>query len=255
MNYDALIKALGRMDDVEYMFKTVRPRDEKYPGSFYAHHSSGSTSGLREPSNQPGAGYSLQQRSGKTVFMSPKDVIKVGGEFQNPDMATKFVPKLDKDGKPTGKAQLVLTEDYGPKKAGTVLAEVPYTTKPQIGLNPVEINRSESPIGSRGSGIHFGHEITEVHPRPARLGGKAGVAAALLGGAGAANASELAESLLPIGLTPSKVAPGTLSPEIKAEYARKAQEQKDAVAKAQALLRSGVPMPENYRAGGKVKLI
>jgi hypothetical protein len=254
MNYDALIKALGQMDDVEYMFRTMRPRDEKYPGSFYAHHGSGSTSGLREPSNKPGTGYSLQQRSGKTVFMSPRDVNMLS-DFQNPDMATKFVPKMDKDGKPTGKAQLVLTEDYGPKKAGSVLAEVPYTTKPQVGMNPVEIYRSESPIGSRGSGIHFGHEITEVHPRPARLGGKAGVAAALLGGAGAANASELAESLLPIGLTPSKVAPGTLSPEIKAEYARKAQEQKDAVAKAQALLRSGVPMPENYRAGGKVKLI
>jgi hypothetical protein len=77
-------------------------------------------------------------------------------------------------------------------------------------MNPVEIFGSESPIGSSGRNIHFGNAITEVHPKPSRLGGKLGVAAALTSGAGAASAGELkqaagdvAESFLPIGLTPS----------------------------------------------------
>jgi hypothetical protein len=79
-----------------------------------------------------------------------------------------------------------------------------------VGMNPVEIWGSQSPIGSSGGNIHFGNAITEVHPKPSRLGGKLGLAAALASGTGAASAGELrraagdvAESFLPIGLTPS----------------------------------------------------
>jgi hypothetical protein len=96
------------------------------------------------------------------------------------------------------------------KKAGTILATAPYATKPAVGMNPVELFGSESPIGSSGRNIHFGNAITEVHPKPSRLGGKLGVAAALASGTGAASAGELrqaagdvAESFLPLGLTPS----------------------------------------------------
>jgi len=77
-------------------------------------------------------------------------------------------------------------------------------------MNPVEIWGSESPMGSSGKNIHFGNAITEVHPKPSRLGGKLGVAAALASGTGAASAGELrqaagdvAENFLPLGLTPS----------------------------------------------------
>lgn len=254
MNYDELFKLPTGIEDIESVFKTER-------GSTYAHHADATTTRNRSGEKHKDKSTGIQPRSGKTVFMSPADVSVVGGFFQNPDMATKIVPAV-KDGKPTGKAQVVLLEDYGPRKAGSVIAEVPYTTKPQVGLSPVEIYKSESPIGDTGRGVHFGNKITEVHPKPARLGGKAGAAAVLLGGAGSASAGEMrkaagdvAESLLPVGLTPSELAPGTLSPEIRAAYAQRAQQEKEAKAKAQALLRSGVQMPDGYRKGGRTKLI
>jgi len=202
MSYDPLFKLPTGTDDIESVFKTAR-------GSTYAHHADTTTTGNREPSNQKGTGAKIQQRSGKTIYMDPKAVNSIAGLYQNAEMATKFVPVLV-NGKETGKVVLELMEDYGPKKAGTVLATAPYTTKPAVGMNPVEIWGSASPMGSSGGNIHFGNAITEVHPKPSRLGGKLGVAGALLGGAGAASAGELrqaagdvAESFLPLGLTPS----------------------------------------------------
>lgn len=99
-----------------------------------------------------------------------------------------------------------------------------------------------------------------------KAAGKAGIAATLLGGAGAASAGEyrraaadIAESLLPIGLTPSTLAPGTLSPEQRAQqdaaYKQKLAEEHEAKMRVQALLRSGVPMPDEYRRGGRVRMI
>ena len=207
MSYEPLFSMPSGVDDIESVFKTKR-------GSTYAHHSDTTTTGNREPSNQKGTGPKIQNRSGKTIYMDPKHVNQVAGLFQNTEMATKFVPIFE-NGKETGKVALQLTEDYGPKKAGTTLVQVPYTTKPAVGLNPVEIWGSQSPIGSSGGSVHFGNAITEVHPKPSRLGGKLGVAGALLGGAGAASAGELrqaagdvAESFLPLGLTPSTLNTG-----------------------------------------------
>jgi hypothetical protein len=202
MSYEPLFSMPSGVDDIESVFKTKR-------GSTYAHHSDTTTTGNREPSNQKGTGSKIQNRSGKTIYMDPKHVNQVAGLFQNTEMATKFVPVFE-NGKETGKVVLQLMEDYGPKKAGTVLASAPYTTKPAVGMNPVEIFGSESPLGSSGGNIHFGNAITEVHPKPARLGGKLGIAAALASGTGAASAGELrqaagdvVESFLPLGLTPS----------------------------------------------------
>ena len=202
MEYDPLFKLPTGTDDIESVFKTAR-------GSTYAHHANATTTGNREPSNQKGTGPKIQQRSGRTIYMDPNAVNSIAGLYQNTELATKFVPILV-NGKETGKVALQLTEDYGPKKAGTVLATAPYTTKPVVGMNPVEIWGSESPMRSSGGNIHFGNAITEVHPKPSRLGGKLGVAAALASGTGAASAGELrqaagdvAESFLPLGLTPS----------------------------------------------------
>ena len=86
-------------------------------------------------------------------------------------MATRFVPVLDADGKPNGKAALELTQDYGPKKAGTRLGTASYETKPAVGLTPVEIMRSDSPKGDTGRGIHFGTKITNVKPMGGGGGG------------------------------------------------------------------------------------
>lgn len=220
MDYEPLFKLPTGVDDIESVFKTGR-------GSTYAHHSDATTTRNRSGEQHKDTRTGIQQRSGRTVFMDPSDVNRVAGFFQNPDMATRFVPVLDNDGKPTGKVKLELLEDYGPRKAGTTLMEAPYSTRPVVGLNPVEIYNSASPMGDPGKGIHFGNKITEVHPKPSRLGGKLGVAAALAGGAGSASAGELkkaagevAEAFLPLGLTPSTLASGTLPPEIRAEQER-----------------------------------
>jgi hypothetical protein len=92
--------------------------------------------------------------------------------------------EFDADGKPTGKANVVLTEDYGPKKAGSVVASGTYKTKPEKGLHPIEIYRSESPVGDRAKGMHFGNAITEVIERPPTKpagGGGSGMAGVPLG--------------------------------------------------------------------------
>jgi len=202
MSYDPLFKLPTGTDDIESVFKTAR-------GSTYAHHADTTSTRNRSGANHKDTSTGIQQRSGKTIYMDPKDVDKVAGLYQNAETATKFV-RVFENGKDTGKLALQYTEDYGPKKAGTTLAQVPYTNKPAVGLNPVEIFGSESPIGSSGRNIHFGNVITEVHPKPSRLGGKLGIAAALASGTGAASAGELrqaagdvVESFLPIGLTPS----------------------------------------------------
>ena len=258
MEYDPLFKLPTGVEDIESVFRTGR-------GSTYAYHSDSTTTRNRSSAKHKDTTTGIQPRSGKTVFLKERDVNNLAGVFQNPDMATRLVPALDANGKPTGQVKLELLEDYGPRKAGTILATVPYELKPQVGFAPVEVYASTSKIGDTGSGVHFGNAITEVHPRPSRLG-KAGIAATLVGGAGAANAGDLrrtvgnvAESFLPLGVTPSTLAPGTLNPEQRAASDAatrfKLQQEEAAKTKAQALLRSGVSMPDGYRKGGRVRLV
>lgn len=206
MEYDPLFKLPTGVDDIESVFKTAR-------GSTYAHHTNTTSTRNRSGENHTDKSTGIQQRSGKTIYLDPKSVNQIAGLYQNAEIGTKLVP-LMANGKPTGELALQLTEDYGPKKAGTVLAKTPYKLKPEVGLNPVELFGSESPIGSSGRNVHFGNAITEVHPKPSRLGGKIGAVGALLGGAGAANAGEyrkaagdVAEAFLPFGLTPTELMP------------------------------------------------
>ena len=209
MEYDPLFNLPTGHADIESVFKTAR-------GSTYAQHADATSTRNRSGLNHKDASTGIQQRSGKTIYLDPNDVNKIAGIYQNSEMGTKFTPVFE-NGKPTGKLALQLTEAYGPKPAGTALYTVPYETRPMVGKNPVEIFGSESPVGSSGKNIHFGNQITEVHPKPARLGGKLGVAAALLGGAGSASAGDfrsaagaIAESFLPPALTSSSLASGTL---------------------------------------------
>ena len=214
MDYESLLKLKTGIEDIEFLFKTAR-------GSTYAHHADTTTTGFREPSNQKNTGSKIQPRSGKTIYIDSNDAKELASLYQNVDRATKFVPVI-KDGKETGKVALVNTENYGPQKAGTVIATAPYLTKPVVGMSPVEIWGSESPMGSSGSNIHFGTAITEVQPKSPKLSGKLGIAAALASGTGAASAGELrqaagdvAESFLPIGLTPSALNTGDTEELIK----------------------------------------
>ena len=239
-DYDPLFKLPTGTDDISSVFKTSR-------GSTYAYHDDNTTTRNRSGENHRDTSTGVQQRSGKTIFMDPEHVNNIAGLYQNAEMGTKFVPVLE-NGKPTGQVALQLMEDYGPKKAGTTLVQAPYKTIPEVGLNPVEIYGSESPVGSSGKNIHWGNAITEVHPKPERLkglGGKLGVASALLGGAGAASAGEyrkaagdVAESMLPIGMMPS-----SLNTNEDAELAARRKQSPT------------ITMPDSYRQGGRVKLI
>jgi hypothetical protein len=154
------------------------------------------------------------------------------------------------NGKPTGKVALQLTDDYGPKKAGTVLATAPYATKPAVGMNPVEIFGSESPIGSSGRNIHWGNAITEVHPRPSRLpaaAGKAGIAASLAGAASAAKAGEYGEAIdkaTDIAVLP--FAESRMLNENEDEELAKRRKMPPTISKARG---GSVPMPDSYTQG------
>lgn len=116
--------------------------------------------------NRSGVGHTdtstgLQPPSIKTVFVDKKGLIDVGGVFQNPDIATRLDPVFDDKGNITSMT-LRLTENFGPRPAGDTLAEVPVTTRPEVGKYPVEIFNPVSPKGSRGGGVHFGNNIVEV---------------------------------------------------------------------------------------------
>lgn len=96
----------------------------------------------------------IQPRSGKTIYMTKEGVDQLGSLFQNTEIPVQFVPV---DG---GKAKLVYTQDYGPKKAGMDASpEVPYTLDPEVGLHPVEILDSRN---TNRRNIHFGNDITVV---------------------------------------------------------------------------------------------
>jgi hypothetical protein len=269
--YQELLKALGNVDDVEYLFRTSRADRPKYPGSYYALHSGSQTTGFREPSDQKGKGYSLQNKSEKTFFLNSDDADDFTRLFRDKKIATEMVPVSYDQKTKTGTVAIRALEDgshmwTGPFKKGDVLKRAQFSTMPQVGLAPVEMDSHISPRGTEGA-AHFGSPITEVRPGPSRLGtAKLAGIGALVSGAGAANAGEyrraaadIAESLLPLGMTPSTLAPGTLPPKVRAaqdaEYRARQQQQQQARMKAQALLRSGVPMSEEYRQGGRVRMI
>jgi len=259
VSYDPLFNLPTGVEDIESVFKTGR-------GSTYAHHADTTTTRNRSSANHTDKSTGIQQRSGKTIYMDPADVNKVAGIYQNSEMATKFVPVLE-NGKPTGQVALQLMEDYGPRKAGSTLAQAPYSTKPAVGMNPVEIWGSESPIGSSGRNIHFGNAITEVHPKPARLGGKAGIAAALASGAGAASAGELrqaagdvAESMLPWWATGMDAGPADESEQIAlrrrmAEAGAKAGAGRGNPNYDPRLPKKPIEIPSDYKSGGRVRII
>jgi hypothetical protein len=153
MDYDTILNTVG--EEPEHMYKTAR-------GSTYAHYKDNTTVRNRSGAAHKDKSEGLQPRSGRTVYMHPDDVSKVAGMYQNSELSTAFKPSsYDKETK-TGKVALTHAEDYGPKKAGTVIHEASFTTKPAVGLAPVEIYRSESPKGDSGKGIHWGNKIIEV---------------------------------------------------------------------------------------------
>jgi hypothetical protein len=164
MDYEALLN----LPDITHLFETER-------GSKYAQHSDATTTRNRSGAAHSDTTEGIQPRSGKTVYMDPTSAKNVAGHFQNPDMATKFTPVLDAEGKPTGRAALDLLADYGPKKAGTRLGTAPYETVPRVGLIPVEIMNPESKLGDTGRGVHFGNKIVSIKSSGGGSGGGADI--------------------------------------------------------------------------------
>ena len=259
-DYDTLFNMPSGTKDIESVFKTSR-------GSTYAHHSDKTTTRNRSGLGHRDKSTGLQDRSHKTVFVEPKALDQIAGIYQNAEMATRLVPEMDSKGKFTGRMNLELMEAYGPKKAGTVIGSAPYEIAPKVGFSPVEIWGSESPMGSSGKNVHFGNPITEIHPRPARLGSasKLGIAGALAGAATSSKASEVGEAaagLLPSWLQALTYTKGAGEGEdAELAYKRRMQEaaERGAANRGQAYdprrLNSTIEMPENYRLGGRVRMI
>ena len=161
------------LSDVKSKFMTER-------GSTYALFGDQTTQRNRSGEQHSDKTVGMQPRSYQTIFMDIDALNRIGPAFQRDDWSTKLVPTFDENGKPTGKAKLVLAEDYkyrpylGTKdgkmqmgeyktaKAGSVISEVPYSTTPTKGMYPVEIYNNNSPKGDKGSGVHFGTKIVEV---------------------------------------------------------------------------------------------
>lgn len=101
-------------------------------------------------------------------------------------------------------------------------------------------------------------------PKPA---GKVGIAAALASGAGAASAGDfrqaagdIAESFLPLAMTPAPVASGTISANERARqdaaYAKLLEQQRQQVRMTGRYDPTApINLPTDYRAGGRVRMI
>ena len=154
MDYEPILKATS--DEPVHMYRTER-------GSAYGHFKDNSTIRNRSGEKHKDTTTGIQGRSGKTFYISPKDALSMSGPFKNVDMATALNPVFYDPKTGTGRVALVHDEDYGPKKAGSVIHEAPFTFTPKVGLVPVEIlETSKSPVGNPGKGVHFGNKITEI---------------------------------------------------------------------------------------------
>ena len=266
---------LSNLPDVAGLFTGER-------GSRYALHRDQSTTGYRTPSNHPASEPpSLQNKSFKTLFISKEASNILKKYVDDLFLETTLVPVFGKDNKleaisivatnmsPERRASNSKLDN--PVKPNDVLAKIGVSSVPEVGLRPVEFGKNSfiSPVGAQliqDQNIHVGSPIAAVHKTPSKLPGKLGIAGALLGGTGAASAGEyrksagdVAESFMPLGLTPSPLGSATRpagerEAEDQAYAAKKAAEQERAL-KAQALLRSGIPMPEGFAIGGRVRLI
>ena len=135
----------AEMPGVTDTFRTAR-------GSTYALFDDGTTQRNRSGEGHAATETGLQPRSGATVFMDDMLVNKIGKVIQNADIATRLVPDIGNN--------IVRVESVD----GDLLATASFTTTPEVGLTPVEIFGNESPVGDRGTNVHFGSTITEVNP-------------------------------------------------------------------------------------------
>jgi hypothetical protein len=150
---------LSSLPDVTHLFETERN------ASKYAMHKDNSTTAFREPSDRKGEGEKLQPKSTKTIFMETRPAGALQSWMRDEHIGTRLIPSLDNNNKLTG-VHVYSTDDIPKRnmKVGQLLTTIPAQSAPQQGLHPVEINKFDSPIGSKGD-VHYGSKISKVMPR------------------------------------------------------------------------------------------
>mgnify|MGYP003633368700 CR=1 FL=1 len=137
-------------EPVSYTFTTGR-------GSTYEAFPSGKTQRDKASGHKDG-GVGLQRESEKTIFTDGSEQARrtasdIVGISKN-DVPTQILPILNSKEEVIG-IKLVHRSNLGPKKAGDTILQMPVSTKPNIGKQPIE-------IFNRGTDIHLGSSITEV---------------------------------------------------------------------------------------------
>lgn len=141
-------KVQGVLPNTTHYYQTAK-------GSVYAHGEGRSQRFKAERmEGSRKAGGKLEPASSRTVFMHPDHAANMAAVYQSQGQSPQFVPHPDKK----GYAAIVRGNDYGPHKKGSVMAEAPYTTKPMVGMSPVE----HIPVGEGKYHAHFGHPIIHV---------------------------------------------------------------------------------------------
>tara|TARA_R110002124_G_scaffold49184_2_gene144513 strand:+ start:2412 stop:3833 length:1422 start_codon:yes stop_codon:yes gene_type:complete len=153
-------------EPVDYTFTTGR-------GSTYEAFPSGRTQRNKASGHKDG-GVGLQDKSEKTIFtdgseQGRKTASDIVGISKN-DVSTQILPILNSKEEVIG-IKLVHGSNLGPKKAGDTILQMPVSTKPNVGKQPIE-------IFNRGTDVHLGSPITKikkevdkisVFPKPERM--------------------------------------------------------------------------------------
>jgi len=137
-------------EPVDYKFTTGR-------GSTYEAFPSGKTQRDKAPGHRDG-GVGLQRESEKTIFTdgseqgrrTASDIVGIS-KSENP---TQILPILSKSDEVVG-IKLVHASDVGPKKVGDTILQMPVSTKPDVGKQPIE-------IFGQGTDVHVGSPITKI---------------------------------------------------------------------------------------------
>jgi hypothetical protein len=153
-------------EPVDYKFTTGR-------GSTYEAFPSGKTQRDKAPGHRDG-GVGLQRESEKTIFTDGSEQGRITASdivgISKSETPTQILPILSKSNEVVG-IKLVHASDVGPKKVGDTILQMPVSTKPDVGKQPIE-------IFGQGTDVHVGSPITKIEkatenisifPKPERM--------------------------------------------------------------------------------------
>jgi hypothetical protein len=94
----------------------------------------------RSPDDHSDKTTATQPKSGRTIFLDKQTARTVTKYFNSLGDDISLVPTSENT------ARIIRNKDYGPKKAGEV-AEIKFSSQPEVGLHPFEMGSSTSPSG------------------------------------------------------------------------------------------------------------